>query len=71
MQIRNASAFDSLIVLTGGNLTMFDSQTLETKGSNSISSVTSFAVDENPLDGDPFAVSVGNFIYLMQHLEKL
>jgi hypothetical protein len=36
---------------------MYDSQTLESKGNN-VSAVTSFAVDENPIDGDPFNVSV-------------
>lgn len=36
---------------------MCDSQTLESKGNN-ISGVSCFAVDENPIDGDPFSVFV-------------
>jgi hypothetical protein len=37
---------------------MFDSQSLEMKGSNCITGVACFAVDENPVDGDPFVVPV-------------
>ncbi|OXA64944.1 Transforming growth factor-beta receptor-associated protein 1 [Folsomia candida] len=57
VQIRNASALDTLITLSGGTLAMCDSQTMEPKGS-SISSVSCFAVDDNPIDGDPFSVSL-------------
>jgi hypothetical protein len=34
VQIRNASALDTLITLTGGTLAMHDSQSLEPKGNN-------------------------------------
>jgi len=58
IQIRSASAFDSLIVLSGGSLSLYDSQSFEMKGSNSVTGVHCFAVDENPVDGDPFVVPV-------------
>lgn len=58
VQIRSASALDSLIVLTGATLGMYDIQSLEVKGSNTLSGVSCFAIDENPLDADPFAVTV-------------
>ena len=58
IQIRSASALDSLIVLAGQTLAMYDIQSLEVKGSNTLTGVSCFAIDENPLDCDPFAVTV-------------
>lgn len=58
VQIRSASALDSLIVLTGATLATYDIQSLEVKGSNTLTGVSCFAIDENPFDADPFAVAV-------------
>ena len=58
MYIRAASAIDSLLILSGGNLALFDIETLEVKGSNGIGNVTAVAIDENPISGDPFLVEV-------------
>lgn len=58
VQIRSASALDSLIILTGATLAMYDIQSLEVKGSNTLTGVSCIAIDENPLHDDPFAVTV-------------
>lgn len=45
-------------MLTGATLATYDIQSLEVKGSNTLTGVSCFAIDENPFDADPFAVAV-------------
>jgi hypothetical protein len=64
MFIRAASAIDSLLILSGSHLALFDIQSLELKGINGISNVTAVAVDENPVSGDPFLVEVRKYNFI-------
>ena len=56
--LRSASALDSLLLLSGGTLALYDLETLEIKGNNNVGNVTAVAIDENPTGGDPFVVEV-------------
>ncbi|KAM9826635.1 transforming growth factor-beta receptor-associated protein 1 homolog [Syngnathus typhle] len=63
-ELRAASALERLIVLCDGILFLVDMATLENVPSASggdvrIRGVTSFCVNENPVNGDPFCVEMG------------
>uniref|UniRef100_A0A8C6T6W7 Transforming growth factor, beta receptor associated protein 1 n=1 Tax=Neogobius melanostomus TaxID=47308 RepID=A0A8C6T6W7_9GOBI len=61
-ELRAASALERLIVLCDGVLFLIDMLTLETPsgaGGAKIRGVTTFCVNENPVNGDPFCVEMG------------
>lgn len=39
---------------------MYDIQSLEVKGSNTLTGISCIAIDENPLEADPFTVTVSD-----------
>lgn len=61
-ELRAASALERLIVLCDGVLFLIDMLTLETPsgaGGAKIRGVSTFCVNENPVNGDPFCVEMG------------
>ncbi|XP_034381601.1 transforming growth factor-beta receptor-associated protein 1 homolog [Cyclopterus lumpus] len=63
-ELRAASALERLIVLCDGIVFLVDMVTLETVpsaagGGAKIRGVTSFCINENPVNGDPFCVEMG------------
>lgn len=61
-ELRAASALERLMVLCDGVLFLIDMLTLETPsgaGGAKIRGVTTFCVNENPVNGDPFCVEMG------------
>ncbi|CAL9701503.1 unnamed protein product [Knipowitschia caucasica] len=61
-ELRAASALERLMVLCDGVLFLVDMLTLETPsgaGGAKIRGVTTFCINENPVNGDPFCVEMG------------